>query len=172
LSQQARESNPLDLQEFLSRLKKVKRGDFRMSKHVARAVAAATLTAASPLAFVQEEGTLEEIVVTAERRETRLQDTPISIVALSAESMEQKGIEDLQEMSRFTPNLAIQGGRGTGDNVPSFVIRGVSGGGAVTSERGVALYIDGIYAARSAGHAVRTQQYRWRHPRLHGAACR
>ena len=65
--------------------------------------------------------------------------------------MEQKGIEDLQELSRFTPNLAIQGGRGAGDNAPSFVVRGVAGGGGVTGERGVALYIDGIYVPRTPG---------------------
>lgn len=97
------------------------------------------------------EAVLEEIVVTAERRETALQDTPISIIALSAEALEQKGVEDLQDMALFTPNLAIQGGRGSGDNQPSFVVRGISGGGGTTSERGVALYIDGIYVPRTSG---------------------
>jgi hypothetical protein len=51
---------------------------------------------------------LEEVVVTAERRETTLQDTPISIVAL------------------FTPNLAINGSRGYGNNQPTFSIRGIA----------------------------------------------
>jgi iron complex outermembrane receptor protein len=94
---------------------------------------------------------LEEVVVTAERRETALQDTPISIVALSADALERKGIEDISEVARFTPNLAINGSRGYGDNQPTFSIRGISGGGGATSERGVALYIDGIYVPRTNG---------------------
>jgi iron complex outermembrane receptor protein len=95
--------------------------------------------------------TLEEVVVTAERREMALQDTPISIVALSSETLERKGIEDISDVALFTPNLAINGSRGYGNNQPTFSIRGISGGGGTTSERGVALYIDGIYVPRTNG---------------------
>lgn len=95
--------------------------------------------------------TLEEVVVTAERRETALQDTPLSIIAISADAMERKGIENIAEIALFTPNLAINGSRGYGDNQPTFSIRGISGGGGTTSERGVALYIDGIYVPRTNG---------------------
>ncbi len=94
---------------------------------------------------------LEEVVVTAERRETALQDTPISIVALSSETLERKGVEDVADVALFTPNLAITGSRGFGNNQPTFSIRGISGGGGATSERGVALYIDGIYVPRTSG---------------------
>ncbi|MEP7246510.1 MAG: TonB-dependent receptor [Gammaproteobacteria bacterium] len=99
-------------------------------------------------AFAQS---LEEVVVTAERRETALQDTPLSIVALSSETLERKGIEELSDVALFTPNLAINGSRGYGNNQPTFSIRGISGGGGATSERGVALYIDGIYVPRTNG---------------------
>ncbi len=51
----------------------------------------------------------------------------------------------------FTPNLSISGTRGTGNNQPSFAIRGISGGGGATSERGVALYIDDIFVPRTSG---------------------
>jgi iron complex outermembrane recepter protein len=94
---------------------------------------------------------LEEVVVTAERREMALQDTPISIIALSSETIERKGIEDISDIALFTPNLAINGSRGYGNNQPTFSIRGVSGGGGATSERGVALYIDNIYVPRTNG---------------------
>jgi len=94
---------------------------------------------------------LEEVVVTAERREMALQDTPISIMALSTETLERKGIEDISDVALFTPNLAINGSRGYGNNQPTFSIRGISGGGGATSERGVALYIDGIYVPRTNG---------------------
>src|SRR5262245_45559614 len=94
---------------------------------------------------------LEEVVVTAERRETALQDTPISIVASSSAALERKGIEDISDVALYTPNLAINGSRGYGNNQPTFSIRGISGGGGATSERGVALYIDGIYVPRTNG---------------------
>src|SRR5688572_5605026 len=94
---------------------------------------------------------LEEVVVTAERRATPLQDTPISIVAMSSETLERKGIEDIADVALFTPNLAINGSRGYGNNQPTFSIRGIAGGGGATSERGVALYIDNIYVPRTNG---------------------
>ena len=94
---------------------------------------------------------LEEIVVTAERRATALQDTPISVVALSGEDLQAKGVEDLMDLSDFTPNLSIKGGRTGGNNAPVFSIRGIGGGGGATGERGVALYIDGIYVPRTSG---------------------
>jgi iron complex outermembrane receptor protein len=106
--------------------------------------------AASTAAFCAETNPLEEIVVTAERRETALQDTPMSVMALSAEALEAKGVDNLMELADFTPNLSIKGGRG-GNNAPVFSIRGIGGGGGATGERGVALYIDGIYVPRTSG---------------------
>jgi len=102
-------------------------------------------------AAAAEAESLEEVVITAERRETNLQDTPLSIQALSADVMERKGLTDLSDVAMYTPNLSISGSRGSGNNQPSFTIRGISGGGGATSERGVALYIDDIYVPRTSG---------------------
>ncbi|MBN8819951.1 MAG: TonB-dependent receptor [Sphingomonas sp.] len=96
-----------------------------------------------------------DIIVTAERRATSLQNTPISIVALTEELVAAKGIEDLQDLSRFTPNLSITPSRGGGNNAANFVIRGIGGGGGITGERGVGLYIDGIYMPRTSGAVLR-----------------
>ena len=71
---------------------------------------------------------LSEIIVTAERRETTLQRTPISIIAFNEESMELRGIETLEDIAVYTPNLDIKGGRGFGNASPTFEIRGLSGG--------------------------------------------
>lgn len=108
-------------------------------------------SAATSTALYAQTPGLEEIVVTAERRETALQDTPLSVVALSAEALQAKGVDDLMELSDFTPNLSIKGGRTGGNNAPVFSIRGIGGGGGATGERGVALYIDGIYVPRTSG---------------------
>ena len=95
------------------------------------------------------------IIVTAERRATNLQETPLSIVAVTPEVIDAKGIEDLEDLSTFTPNLNITGGRGSGGSNPQFSIRGISGGGGATGERGVGLYLDGIYIPRTNGSVLR-----------------
>jgi iron complex outermembrane receptor protein len=98
---------------------------------------------------------VEELVVTAERREMNLQDTPLSVVAMSGAKIEAKGIQNVADLTLFTPNLAIQGGRGSGNASPSFQIRGISGGGGATGERGVGMYIDNIFVPRTAGSVFR-----------------
>jgi len=103
----------------------------------------------------REDDGITDIVVTAERRATNLQDTPLSIVAVTPEAVAAKGIEDLQDLSTFTPNLSITPSRGGGNNSANFVIRGIGGGGGTTGERGVGLYIDGIYMPRTSGAVLR-----------------
>src|SRR6188768_3630561 len=108
-----------------------------------------------PPADEGSQGRFEEIVVTAERRATNLQDTPLSVVAMTEEMVTAKGIEDLQDLAVFTPTLSISASRGNGNNVPNFTIRGISGGGGATGERGVGLYIDGVYVPRTSGSVLR-----------------
>lgn len=129
----------------MTRRTKLTLGLFVTAACTALSVGAAFAQAAAP------SNQVEEIIVTAERRETTLQKTPLSIVALSGESIERKGIDDISDLALYTPNLAINGSRGYGNNQPTFSIRGISGGGGATSERGVALYIDGIYVPRTSG---------------------
>jgi iron complex outermembrane receptor protein len=112
-----------------------------------RAAIAAALAGVAATSGAQN---LEEIVVTAERRETSLQETPISIAAFTAETMELKGLETLEDVATFTPNLDIKGSRGTGNASPTYQVRGLSGGGG-TGERSVAMYIDGVFMPRTTG---------------------
>jgi len=79
-------------------------------------------------------GALEEIVVTATRREESISKVPISITALTQDDLDQKGIKDFSEMVRFTPGVSIDT---SGTNAIS--IRGISSsGGAGTT----GIYID------------------------------
>lgn len=98
---------------------------------------------------------IQDIIVTAERRATNLQSTPLSIVAVTQEAVEAKGIQDIQGLAQFTPNLSITATRGSGNASASFTIRGISGGGGATGERGVGLYVDGIYMPRTSGSILR-----------------
>lgn len=92
---------------------------------------------------------LDEIIVTAERRELSLQETPISVMAFSGETLEFKGVRDLQEVANLTPNLDVKGSRGSGNTALSYQVRGISGGGAVGT------YIDNVFMPRTNGPVMR-----------------
>jgi iron complex outermembrane receptor protein len=116
-------------------------------RRVASLAAAISAALAAASAKAQQ---LEEIIVTAERRETSLQETPISVAAFTADTMEIKGLETLEDVASVTPNLDIKGSRGSGNVSPTYQIRGLSGGGAL-GERSSAMYIDGIFMPRTTG---------------------
>jgi outer membrane receptor protein involved in Fe transport len=89
-------------------------------------------------------GGLEEIVVTATRREERLQDVPISVLAFSQDKLDQQGIKSIDDLSRISPGLSFQrnGMSSSGnynDEGSDINIRGVDST-AGTSTTGV--YID------------------------------
>ena len=98
---------------------------------------------------------LEEIIVTAERRELNLQDTPISVMSFGGEALELRGVDDMFELASIAPNLDIKGSRGTGNTSPNFQIRGISGGGGATGERSVGFYLDNVFMPRTTGPVMR-----------------
>ncbi len=71
---------------------------------------------------------LQEIVVTATKRAESLQDVPLSITALSGQSMERAGIVDFLDYAVKVPNLTFSSGHGIVD-ATSIAIRGIQGGG-------------------------------------------
>jgi outer membrane receptor protein involved in Fe transport len=85
---------------------------------------------------------LEEIVVTARKREESLQDVPLSITAFSADTLEQRGIESIYDVARVTPNLSFNRTFGRAFDRP--VIRGMS---QILGARTVSFVVDGIYIA-------------------------
>ena len=105
--------------------------------------AAAVLSCAPCAAWSQEQAqpskesapaALQEVVVTATRREESLSKVPISVTALTQESLDDRGIKDFSEVARFTPGVNFDN---SGTN--NISIRGISGtGGAGTT----GIYID------------------------------
>jgi len=91
---------------------------------------------------VKQEFVLDEIVVTAERREQSLQDVPVSATVFTSENMEDKGINNVIDLQQFSPSVAIN----TYNRSTYVNIRGVGiAQSAPTSNPGVAYYIDGVY---------------------------
>ena len=75
-------------------------------------------------------GELQEIVITATRRETTVQNTPISIVAVDADQIASRGLIDLNSVIQATPGLAI---RDLGGPLDEFEIRGLNSQGGNSS---------------------------------------
>jgi iron complex outermembrane receptor protein len=121
-----------------------------------RLALALALSAASgvPVASAQEGSEasgLEEITVTARRREESLQEVPIAITAYSAEALELRGMRDISELAQSTPSVTIEPSRATNSTLTAF-IRGVGQQDPLAGfEQGVALYIDDVYIARPQG---------------------
>ncbi len=116
---------------------------------------AASVGAVLGVASAAKAQQLEEIIVTAERRELNLQDTPISVMSFEGEALELRGVDDMFELASIAPNLDIKGARGVGNTSPTFQIRGISGGGGATGERSVGFYIDNVFMPRTTGPVMR-----------------
>ena len=97
---------------------------------------------------------MQEITVTARRREESILDTPISISAFSGPALEARGIERTEDLAKMVPNFVYQtnpGAGGSSSNAAVF-IRGVGQADFIpTVEPGVGLYIDGVYIASTVG---------------------
>ncbi|MFT5315758.1 MAG: iron complex outermembrane receptor protein [Candidatus Krumholzibacteriia bacterium] len=109
------------------------------------AVIAAVFTVVMPAGVVaQEDGAheLEEVVVTARRREESLQEVPIAITAFTAADIEMRSIENVEDMQVLLPNVDIRGDGTSGGNSGNMTIRGIPG---------VARYIDGVHLSGDMG---------------------
>ncbi len=105
-------------------------------------IGAVSLAVLAPLASAQM---LEEVVVTAQKREQTLKDVPISISAVSGKTIENRSIDDLASLSSSIPNFFI-----SENQIDSTLsIRGVTTGNNKGFEQSVAMYFDGISYGRS-----------------------
>ena len=97
---------------------------------------------------------MEEVLVTARRREESLDDLPQSVTAFTAEGMEVRGADRIDALGRLTPNLTFQNNPSFGgsSNSASVYIRGIGQKDFTpTTDPGVGIYVDGVYIARSVG---------------------
>ncbi len=129
----------------------------KLAVHLAQAAAAfAASTFAVPAVLAQDAPAarpagLEEITVTARRREESLQDVPIAVSAFSAERIESTGAPDITWLQQSTPNLTLQVARGSNSTLIAF-IRGIGQQDPLWGfEPGVGLYVDDVYIARPQG---------------------
>ncbi len=99
----------------------------------------------------QDESSVDEIIVTARRRDEALKDVPVAVSAISADRLEATGATDITALQQQTPNATVQVARGSNSTLISF-IRGVGQQDPLWGfEPGVGLYIDDVYVARPQG---------------------
>ncbi|GAA6153061.1 TonB-dependent receptor [Pseudoteredinibacter isoporae] len=119
-------------------------------KSLSVAVAFSAVTA-TPM-WVQASSLLEEVVVTAQKREQNLQDVPISISAFSGDSLKEMGAESISDIGRATAGVEMNNESVTQAN---YNVRGIQTDDfTVGSDPAIALYVDGVYAARGAGAEI------------------
>ncbi|MEN9391938.1 MAG: hypothetical protein RLZZ104_281, partial [Pseudomonadota bacterium] len=125
-----------------------------------RVVSATLLAGVSMAGFVvpayaqdADEGSsgLEEIVVTANKREENLQQAPLAISAVGSEQLELRGLSEVKDLSAIAPNVSIVGGT-TNATAAVVSIRGIPSPADETQgyDSPIGLYQDGVYLARSS----------------------
>ena len=127
---------------------------FRLTAAVRVVLAGSVLAAASPHAHAQSGSTsarpLEEIVVTARKREELLKDVPLAVTAISDERISELNLQGVEDVARFTPGFSYTAafGRRNGERP---VIRGQSN---ILGEPNASFFVDGVFIS---GPSVSTE---------------
>jgi iron complex outermembrane receptor protein len=119
--------------------------------------AAAPDTAAPADQVSEDDPAYGDIVVTAQFKEQRLQDTPLSISAISGDLMEARGIRDVAEVAKSVPNVFVERQvAGTGAGASAY-IRGIGQSDPhFAVEPGVGIYVDNVYYGVISGSLFET----------------
>jgi iron complex outermembrane recepter protein len=102
----------------------------------------------------EDAGGLQEVVVTAQFREEKLQDTPLAITAVTEEMMRARGQDSIFDVTQQAPNVEIKKNSGPFGSSTSAFIRGVGQADFnFALEPGVGMYIDDVYFSTMTGSA-------------------
>ena len=111
---------------------------------------------ALPLAFsisvnAQSAGVLEEVVVTAQKKEENLQDTPIAITAITESTIDDLDIANVVDLAGMAPNVHIINTPSNNTAATIAMRGGVTINPAITWEPTVGMYLDGVYLGKGQG---------------------
>ncbi len=114
------------------------------------ALIAGAAHAAEPDAPASEQ--VEELIVTAQKREQKALDVPIALTAYSGAMLDKLGVQEFDKLSAFVPGFQVQN---QSPNNPGFVMRGItSDSGEATVEPRVSVFQDGVSISKSRGSYV------------------
>ena len=111
---------------------------------------AVAVTLLTTQAVAQDGVQLEEVVVTATKREQTLQDVPVAVTVTTGETIARAAVRDVSDLASLVPSLRVSQLQ-TSTNT-NFIIRGFGNGANNPGiEPSVGVFIDGVYRSRSAG---------------------
>ena len=106
-----------------------------------------SLFANSIIVFAQDDFYLEEITVTAQKREQSMQDVPVAVTAWSGDKLIDYGVTDVFDLQQTAPGLVVDNSQDL--TTSNFAIRGIGTSGQNFGlEPSVGLYVDGVYRSR------------------------
>ena len=109
---------------------------------------------ATPEPAAEDDGSIPEIVVTAQHRSENMQSVPIAVSAIGGESLANAGYASVQDLAGAVPGLVVS--KSVSYGLAPIAIRGIGGpvgGGSVLTDQPVAVYADGIYV-RALGQST------------------
>lgn len=108
---------------------------------------------AAPAAAIPEARTgIEEVIVTARKREESAQSIPVAVSAISGKDLQAAGVVTVEDLSSKVPSLSIGSAPSQGKSSPSFMIRGQrQSSGGIYVDQSVGLYMGDIPIARPLG---------------------
>jgi len=113
-------------------------------------VAAIAITTVLSLA-IPANAQLDEIIVTAQKREQSLQDVPVSVTALDESYLESRNVTDIKSLSALAPNVKIENTPGNTTGAQLSIRGGVTINPALTWEPTVGIYLNGAYIGKTQG---------------------
>lgn len=92
---------------------------------------------------------LEEVLVTARKREENLQDVSVAVSVVTAQTIADAGLVRLTDISQLVPNMTYQ--ENISNKFTNITLRGLSSSGGLGNDPGVGVYVDEVYVARESG---------------------
>ncbi|MEN0651754.1 MULTISPECIES: TonB-dependent receptor [Hyphobacterium] len=139
-------------EDFMARNKKQNFRSHLMSEALLGACLAVPLLSGGAIAQETDEEvtrTRDVITVSATKREQTLQETPVAVSVIGAETIERAEIQDLSDLATLVPSLRVAQGSTAGNT--NYYIRGFgNGSNAIGVEPSVAVFVDGVYRSRSS----------------------
>jgi iron complex outermembrane receptor protein len=118
---------------------------------LAMGVAASAFAQPAPAPDQRAASGVEEIVVTAQKREQRLQDVPLAVTAVSQNTLQVNRVTTVNDLTGLAPGLLSRQNAGSLGS-PSFSMRGVFASASASSQdREISIYQDGVYVGGNRG---------------------
>jgi iron complex outermembrane receptor protein len=119
--------------------------------NIALTLVLVSMTNAASAQETEDKGVLEVIEVTAQKRVQNLQELPTAVTVFNSDSIRDKGITDVEDLSVYTPNMQVSETPG-GSTGATIAIRGsVTINPAVTWEATTGVYVDGVFVSKNVG---------------------